>query len=255
MTFLKQMIDNEKERSETMRILALDSSGLVASVAVVEEEQTIAEYTVNYKKTHSQTLLPMLDEIVKMTEMNLGEIDAIAVAGGPGSFTGLRIGSATAKGLGLALKKPLIHIPTVDGLAYNLYGNEGVICPIMDARRNQAYTGLYRFSDGKMDTLIKQCVVQIDEIIDKINKEGQKVIFLGDGVPVFKEYIRENITVPYDFAPAMCNKQRASAVACLGQILFGEGKAVPAYEHKPEYLRLSQAERERQEKERNFQIC
>ena len=110
MTFLKQMIDNEKERSETMRILALDSSGLVASVAVVEEEQTIAEYTVNYKKTHSQTLLPMLDEIVKMTEMNLGEIDAIAVAGGPGSFTGLRIGSATAKGLGLALKKPLIHI-------------------------------------------------------------------------------------------------------------------------------------------------
>ena len=135
MTFLKQMIDNEKERSETMRILALDSSGLVASVAVVEEEQTIAEYTVNYKKTHSQTLLPMLDEIVKMTEMNLGEIDAIAVAGGPGSFTGLRIGSATAKGLGLALKKPLIHIPTVDGLAYNLYGNEGVICPIMDARR------------------------------------------------------------------------------------------------------------------------
>ena len=147
MTFLKQMIDNEKERSETMRILALDSSGLVASVAVVEEEQTIAEYTVNYKKTHSQTLLPMLDEIVKMTEMNLGEIDAIAVAGGPGSFTGLRIGSATAKGLGLALKKPLIHIPTVDGLAYNLYGNEGVICPIMDARRNQVYTGIYRFRE------------------------------------------------------------------------------------------------------------
>ena len=107
-----------------MRILAIDSSGLVATVAVVEEEneisKTIAEYTINYKKTHSQTLLPMLDEIVKMTDMNLDTIDAIAVAGGPGSFTGLRIGSATAKGLGLALKKPLIHIPTVDGLAYNL---------------------------------------------------------------------------------------------------------------------------------------
>ena len=105
-----------------MRILAIDSSGLVATVAVVEEEneisKTIAEYTINYKKTHSQTLLPMLDEIVKMTDMNLDTIDAIAVAGGPGSFTGLRIGSATAKGLGLALKKPLIHIPTVDGLAY-----------------------------------------------------------------------------------------------------------------------------------------
>ena len=97
-----------------MRILAIDSSGLVATVAVVEEEneisKTIAEYTINYKKTHSQTLLPMLDEIVKMTDMNLDTIDAIAVAGGPGSFTGLRIGSATAKGLGLALKKPLICV-------------------------------------------------------------------------------------------------------------------------------------------------
>ena len=238
-----------------MKILALDSSGLVASVAIVSDDDLIGEYTVNYKKTHSQTLLPMLDEAAKMVELDLPTIDVIAVSAGPGSFTGLRIGSATAKGLALALNKEIVSVPTVDALAYNMWGCRDLVCPLMDARRNQAYTGLYRFSDGKMDTLIKQCVVQIDEIIDKINKEGQKVIFLGDGVPVFKEYIRENITVPYDFAPAMCNKQRASAVACLGQILFGEGKAVPAYEHKPEYLRLSQAERERQEKERNFQIC
>lgn len=238
-----------------MKILALDSSGLVASVAIVSDDDLIGEYTVNYKKTHSQTLLPMLDEVAKMVELDLSTIDVIAVSAGPGSFTGLRIGSATAKGLALALNKEIVSVPTVDALAYNMWGCRDLVCPLMDARRNQAYTGLYRFSDGKMDTLIKQCVVQIDEIIDKINKEGQKVIFLGDGVPVFKEYIRENITVPYDFAPAMCNKQRASAVACLGQILFGEGKAVPAHEHKPEYLRLSQAERERQEKERNFQIC
>ena len=238
-----------------MKILALDSSGLVASVAIVSDDDLIGEYTVNYKKTHSQTLLPMLDEVAKMVELDLSTIDVIAVSAGPGSFTGLRIGSATAKGLALALNKEIVSVPTVDALAYNMWGCRDLVCPLMDARRNQAYTGLYRFSDGKMDTLIKQCVVQIDEIIDKINKEGQKEIFLGDGVPVFKEYIRENITVPYEFAPAMCNKQRASAVACLGQILFGEGKAVPAYEHKPEYLRLSQAERERQEKERNFQIC
>ena len=125
-----------------MRILALDSSGLVATVAIVEDDQTIAEYTVNYKKTHSQTLLPMLDEIVKMTEFDLKTVDAIAVAGGPGSFTGLRIGSATAKGLGLALNKPLIHVPTVDGMAYNLFGCTGLICPMMDARRNQVYTGI-----------------------------------------------------------------------------------------------------------------
>lgn len=103
-----------------MKILALDSSGLVASVAIVEDDNMLGEYTVNYKKTHSQTLLPMLDEVAKMIELDLNSIDAIAVAAGPGSFTGLRIGSATAKGLGLALDKPLIHIPTVDALAYNL---------------------------------------------------------------------------------------------------------------------------------------
>lgn len=131
-----------------MRVLAIDSSGLTATVAVVEDTQTVAEYTINYKKTHSQTLLPMIDEVVKMTELDLNTIDAIAVAGGPGSFTGLRIGSATAKGLGFALNKPLIHVPTVDGLAYNVYGCEDIICPIMDARRNQVYTGIYTFQKG-----------------------------------------------------------------------------------------------------------
>ena len=105
-----------------MKILAFDSSGLVASVAVLEEERMIAEYTVNYKKTHSQTLLPMLDEVVKMTELDLHEIDAIAVAAGPGSFTGLRIGSATAKGLGLALDKPLVPVPTLEQKKAGIYG-------------------------------------------------------------------------------------------------------------------------------------
>ena len=118
-----------------MKILGLDSSGIVASVAVVEDDILVAEYTVNYKKTHSQTLLPMLDEIAKMTELDLNTIDAIAVSGGPGSFTGLRIGSATAKGLGLALNKPLIHVPTLDATAYNLFGASGLICPIKDLDR------------------------------------------------------------------------------------------------------------------------
>lgn len=155
-----------------MRILAIDSSGLVATVAVVEEEneisKTIAEYTINYKKTHSQTLLPMLDEIVKMTDMNLDTIDAIAVAGGPGSFTGLRIGSATAKGLGLALKKPLIHIPTVDGLAYNLCYTDRIICPIMDARRNQVYTGIYQ-SKRFLSVRISHCKKKSRKSADMIS--------------------------------------------------------------------------------------
>ena len=129
-----------------MRVLAIDSSGLTATVAIVEDDQTIAEYTTNYKKTHSQTLLPMIDEMVKMVDADLASIDAIAVSGGPGSFTGLRIGSATAKGLGLALDKPLIHVPTVEAMAYSMYGCEDIICPIMDARRKQVYTGLYSFA-------------------------------------------------------------------------------------------------------------
>ena len=221
-----------------MLLLAIESSGLVASVAIMSEDKLIGEYTTNFKKTHSQTLLPMLDEVVRMTGISLDDVDAIAVSGGPGSFTGLRIGAATAKGLGLALDKPLIHVPTVDALAYNLFGTNQVICPIMDARRQQTYTGLYKFTDGTMDTVLPQCVVGIQEIIEKINEMGEAVTFLGDGVPVFREYIEENLKVPFSFAPAHCNKQRGASVAVLGAILYAQGKAEDAADHKPEYLRL-----------------
>ena len=232
-----------------MRILALDSSGLVATVAILEDEQMIAEYTVNYKKTHSQTLLPMLDEIVKMTEFDLSTIDAIAVAGGPGSFTGLRIGAATAKGLGLALNKPLIHIPTVDGMAYGLCGYEGLICPIMDARRNQVYTGRYRFVNGELQIVEEQMAISVAELIEKLNSYGEKVTFLGDGVPVYKEQFVNGLVCPYGFAPAHLNRQRAGAVGALAMKYLAEGKVESAREHKPDYLRLSQAERERAEKD------
>lgn len=232
-----------------MKILGLDSSGIVASVAIVEDDVLIAEYTVNYKKTHSQTLLPMLDEIAKMTELDLNSIDAIAVAAGPGSFTGLRIGSATAKGLGLALKKPLIAIPTVEGLAYNLYDISGLICPIMDARRKQVYTGIYRFTDHQLKVVEDQMAVPMETVIEKLNQYGEAVTFLGDGVPVFHEFIAEKMTVPYSFAPAHVNKQRAAAVAALGEIYYRQGKTETAMEHVPDYLRVSQAERERAERE------
>ena len=232
-----------------MKILGLDSSGIVASVAIVEDDVLIAEYTVNYKKTHSQTLLSMLDEIAKMTELDLNSIDAIAVAAGPGSFTGLRIGSATAKGLGLALKKPLIAIPTVEGLAYNLYDISGLICPIMDARRKQVYTGIYRFTDHQLKVVEDQMAVPMETVIEKLNQYGEAVTFLGDGVSVFHELIAEKMTVPYSFAPAHVNKQRAAAVAALGEIYYRQGKTETAMEHVPDYLRVSQAERERAERE------
>ena len=238
-----------------MKILALDSSGLVASVAVVEDNNLLGEYTINYKKTHSQTLLPMLDTVAKMIELDLNTLDAIAVSGGPGSFTGLRIGSATAKGLGLALDKPLVHVPTIDALAYNMWGTTDQVCPLMDARRQQAYTGLYEFRENELNTLIPQCAVGIDEIIECVNQTGRKTIFLGDGVDVVHDYIEEHCVVPYAFAPANNNKQRAASVAALGAVMFEKGQVETAGEHKPDYLRLSQAERERQEKERDFRIC
>lgn len=230
-----------------MKILGLDSSGLVASVAVVEDDNLLAEYTVNYKKTHSQTLLPMLDDIVNMIELDLHTIDAIAIAGGPGSFTGLRIGSATAKGLGMALDKPLIHIPTVDGIAYNLCGVKDLVCPLMDARRNQTYTGIYEFHGNDMKILLSACAVGIEDILQKVNELGREVIFLGDGVPVFQEFIEKYCRVPWHFAPAHMNKQRASALAVLAQSYYQQGKIQTPAMHHPDYLRLSQAERERME--------
>lgn len=232
-----------------MKILAVDSSGLVASVAVVQDEDLVGEFTVNYKKTHSQTLLPMLDEMAKMTELDLETVDAIAVAGGPGSFTGLRIGAATVKGLALALDKPVIHVPTVDALAYNLCGHKDIVCPLMDARRNQTYTGLYRFDGNHMRVVKEQSALDIGEIIAEIGRIGQPAVFLGDGVPVFRAYIKKHAGVPYSFAPPHMNKQRAGAVAALAAQYYREGNLADAAAYKPEYLRLSQAERERMEKE------
>lgn len=249
-----------------MRVLAIDSSGMTATVAIVEDDLTIAEYTVNYKKTHSQTLLPMIDETVKMTETDLNTIDAIAVAGGPGSFTGLRIGSATAKGLGLALGKPLIHIPTVDGLAYNVYGCEDIICPIMDARRNQVYTGMYTFSkkagrkedcfltEPAFQVIKMQMAISVNELIQRLNNYGRPVVFLGDGVPVYENELAEGLKVPYSFAPAYMNRQRAAAVGALGILYYKAGRIESAMEHQPDYLRVSQAERERAEREKNSKI-
>ena len=249
-----------------MRVLAIDSSGLTATVAVVEETQTVAEYTINYKKTHSQTLLPMIDEVVKMTELDLGTINAIAVAGGPGSFTGLRIGSATAKGLGLALNKPLIHVPTVDGLAYNVFGCEDIICPIMDARRNQVYTGIYTFSkkagekEGRnlvepvFQVIKMQMAVSIEELAERLNRYRRPVVFLGDGVPVYENVLAEKLTVPYSFAPAYMNRQRAAVVGTLAIQYYKSGKFETAEEHRPDYLRVSQAERERAHREKEAEI-
>lgn len=231
-----------------MKVLAIDSSGLVASVALLTEDELLAEYTTNYRKTHSQTLLPMLDEIVKMTNIDLEEIDAIAISKGPGSFTGLRIGAATVKGLALVLDVPIIPVPTVDGLAYNLYQSDGIVCPLMDARRNQVYTGLYKWVDNEFKVLLEQRPLAIEEIANEINKIGEEVIFLGDGVKVFEEQIKEVVEVDYYFAPAHLSRQRAGAIGALGIEYYKKGILADADEFVPTYLRMSQAERELERK-------
>ncbi len=247
-------------------ILGIDSSGLTASVAITDEDRdlAIAEYTVNLKKTHSQTLLPMIDEIFGLTGMVKKDITAVAVAAGPGSFTGLRIGGATAKGIAEALDIPVIPVPTVQGLAYNCVGFRELVCPVMDARRNQTYTGIYEFvkKEGlsdieggnmaspsgvyhySMNEIMPQSAVDIEELINKLNELGREVIFLGDGVPVFAEIIDRDLKAAHTYAPSGLNRQSAVSVARLGEVLLSEGKVLSAADFAPEYLRQSQAERE-----------
>ena len=231
-----------------MKLLAIESSGLVASAAVFADDTIVAEYTVNNKQTHSQTLLPMIDQVVTMSGIDLKEIDAIATTSGPGSFTGLRIGAATAKGLGLALHKPIVPITTLEALAFRLAGREGNICPMMDARRNQVYAGVYRVGDMLLECVTGQKAVSIEDYIAELNDLGNPVTVLGDGVPVFQEKIKqcEGLNVAWQEAPAHMNRQSAASVAVLGARYYDEGKIVSAEAFRPDYLRKSQAERERE---------
>jgi len=234
-----------------MKILAIESSGMPASVALLDGEILTAEYTLCYRKTHSQTLLPMLDEICRMTETDLGSVDAIAVSSGPGSFTGLRIGSASAKGLALGLDKPIVSVPTLEGMAYNYCGSPYLICPMLDARRSQVFTGIYTFET-------RFCVLQDMEAVDaaavaqQLNalaaETGKTVVLLGDGTAACRNILEETLEAPHLYAPAHLNAQRAGSVAMRALELFREGKTETAASHRPEYLRVSQAERVRAEK-------
>lgn len=218
-----------------MTIIGLDSSGLVASAAIVRDDTLVAEYTMEYKKTHSETLVPMLDEIVKATSLDIREVDAVAIAAGPGSFTGLRIGSATAKGIAYAIGKPVIPVPTTAGLAYNFYGSHDIISPIMDARRDQVYNGLYTYDEDGLVTLAEQRAIDIHELVSRLNEnyKGRSVIFLGDGVPKYKNAIEADIRVSHIYASANLSKQHAGSVAALGARLFESGVYESAFDHAP----------------------
>ena len=231
-----------------MKILAMDSSGLVASVAFLEDEKIKGLENINYQKTHSQTLLPMLDDLLKTLGEDPKDIDFLACANGPGSFTGLRIGVATVKGLGMGLCKKVIEVSTLEALSLNWPKAEGIVCPIMDARRSQVYAAAYTFgeNDTKPVEVIEPVNCEIGELLERLETLGKKVYFTGDGVPVYKEFIESNLKVPFVFPIAANEYQNAANVAILGKIYANEGKAKDACDVTPVYLRKPQAERERE---------
>ncbi|HHX63003.1 MAG TPA: tRNA (adenosine(37)-N6)-threonylcarbamoyltransferase complex dimerization subunit type 1 TsaB [Epulopiscium sp.] len=233
-----------------MKILAIDGSGVAASVAILEDEKLVAEYAVNYKLTHSHTLMPMINEICHMVKEDLSTIDAIGVTSGPGSFTGLRISVGTAKGMALGLDIPIVGIPTLDAIANNIPYTGHIICPIMDARRNHVYTAFYKWENEILKRLTDQLVIPMDDVIEMAKEYDQKVIFMGDGIDVYKETIIDALGEEAYFAPPSLRLQRASTIAMLAMTGFKAGEAVSHMDFAPTYLRPSQAEREYKERQK-----
>lgn len=227
-----------------MKILALETSGVVAGAVLIEDNMILSEFVLNNKLTHSQTIMPMVDEVLKKAQRDISEIDYFACSNGPGSFTGLRIGAATVKGFGLSLKKPVIGVPTLDALAYGIFNNEKIICPMTDARRSEVYTGFYTWEKGKFKRLSENAVLHIDRVLSLAEEYNKEVIFLGDGIKIHGEKILQY--EKFSLAPACCNMPRASNVAVLAREMILSGEAG---EFKIEYLQKSQAERERLQKE------
>ncbi len=230
-----------------MTILAIDTSGQVATCALLVDEEIRGLYSIQFKKTHSETMLPMVENMMSMVGQKVEDVDTVAVAAGPGSFTGLRIGAALAKGLCLASSKPLIAVSTLEGLAYRFYGESGIVVPIMDARRDQVYTGIYKVND-KLEVLLEPTAMSITELIDKVNSFEDNAIYLGDGIVRYRSILDENIRECDRIAPINNAYQSAAALALRAKEKFDDSDFVDADTFAPEYIRISQAERERKER-------
>lgn len=226
-----------------LKVLGIESAATTASVAILEDDHLVAEYTTDYKKTHSQTLLPMIDDMSRMVGLEPATIDIIAVSGGPGSFTGLRIGSTTAKGLGLALDKKLVHVPTLDAMAYQLMGVTGLVCAMLDARKGNVFAGVY---GCEKEFKVEKAAFHgsVEEVAEILNELGQPVTITGDGCDVYWNQLQEAVKVPVTKAPVWARRARAAAVAALGMEMSKAGQTEEARDHVPNYLRVSQAERQ-----------
>ncbi len=230
-----------------MITLAIDSTGLVAGAALVSEEKVIAEFAVSNKMTHSETLLPLIDSMFSLSDIDKRDVDFISCAAGPGSFTGLRIGAAVAKGLAFGLVKKIVPVPTLDALAYNISEHNKLIVPIMDARRNQVYTAVYGYENNILTQKLDYTAMPISDLLEYVASQNRPAIFLGDGTAVHKKAVAQYSEM-FSFAPQNMNAQSAASVGIKGIELFAEGKAVNPADFAPFYLRLSQAEREFDEK-------
>lgn len=231
-----------------MKILSLDSSALTASVALCEDERVLAQYTLNNGNTHSETLLPMVESILGFFGMSAKDIDLFAVSAGPGSFTGVRIGASTLKGLAFASGKPCAEVSTLEALAYNLRIRKGLICPVMNARRSQVYTALFR-SDGKsLERLMPDSALSISELDSLLAEYGEEVCLCGDGYDITVKGMEKTVPV---YVPEEMRAQSAVSVAQVALISYKNGLFCSDRELGVNYLRPSQAERERAERLEN----
>lgn len=228
-----------------MKILALDSTATVASVALCEDGRLLGEYTVNNGNTHSETLLPMVESLLGFFELDTDAVDLFAVSAGPGSFTGVRIGAATIKGLAFNTQKPCIGVSTLEALAYNLNMINGLICPVMNARRKQVYTALFRCKNGVLTRLLPDSAIAITELDELLSSYDEPVYLCGDGYSITEELL----THPIGFTPERLRHQSAFSVAQVAKAAYDAGVRTTDVEMAPTYLRPSQAERERAERE------
>lgn len=225
-----------------MRILALDCATLVTGVAIIEEENLIGEVIFNTGKNHSSRLMPVLDSLLKEVELDFFGLDALAVSTGPGSFTGLRIGLATAKSLSYATGLPLVGVPTLDALARNLYLESGFVCPLLKAGRSEVYTALYRCEGALQYRLTDYLVLSPRELADLLKSKEEKVTMLGDGVWTFKEILLEELGSRVGFASRTHFFLRAANVAWLAWERLRQEPVEDQWSVKPFYIRSSAAE-------------
>ncbi len=226
-----------------MLTLAVDTSGLTASCAVVEDKKVVAELSTQHGKTHSQKIIPMLKNVLSILDKGFKDVDLFAAAIGPGSFTGLRIGVVTIKGLAYSLKRPVCGIPTLDSLAFSIPDFKGIISPMLDARNSQVFSAFYRKKNNKLEKLTPDLGIHIEEWISYAEKYNEDIMILGDGAPLHSDRLYSELGTGIISADQLMTFPRASATALLAEEAYLNNKSVSAFELEPLYLRKSQAER------------